>query len=660
MNSLSKIRLGDVATFRNGLNFNKSSNGQKIKIIGVSNFKNRLTPDYSELDFVEIDGSLAEEDYLKVGDIVFVRSNGNKALVARSLYIDKNEELSFSGFCIKARINNENVLLSKYFSYFTKTNQFRLAVSKGTIGTNINNLNQGILSDLIVPAPDVASQQTIVNTLSTFDSKIELNNRINAELEAMAKTIYDYWFVQFDFPISKELATQMGKPELEGRPYKSSGGKMVYNKELKREVPEGWGNCHLSEIGDIIGGSTPSKAKKELFTNGGKEIAWITPKDLSVRKGKRFISYGEFDVTEAGRKSASLNIMPKGTVLLSSRAPVGYMAIARNPVTTNQGFKSLVPVDGFSTEYVFLTVELYLPSIIKKASGSTFAEISASTLKTVEVTDPPKKLIEKFTFTVAPFFAKQDVLEQENQELASLRDWLLPMLMNGQVKVGEAKEYVQEEKLDRDQVGMAAENREEYGKLAIPANKAAFAKQVLGGKIVSLFKEDPHFTHIKFQKLQYLAEQIAEADLNWNYYRQAAGPYDPRFMHSVALKLKRSKWFAEKDYRYYSLEKVGQVDKYYLGYFGPKQRVLQNLFDKLYNFTEDESEIIATLYAVWNNRILDQAEISDDLLISDFREWSSRKLRYSDEQLLQGLEWMNKTGFIPRGFGYKIKEKKVN
>ncbi|WP_417601043.1 restriction endonuclease subunit S [Owenweeksia hongkongensis] len=327
-------------------------------------------------------------------------------------------------------------------------------------------LNKSTFSSIEIPVPERSYQDKVANILSSLDSKIELNNRINAELEAMAKTIYDYWFVQFDFPISQEMATQMGQPQLEGRPYKSSGGKMVYNEELKRDVPEGWGNYALSEIGDIIGGSTPSKTKEEYFTTGGNEIPWITPKDLSARKGKRFISYGECDVTEAGRKAASLKLMPKGTVLLSSRAPVGYMAIAREAVTTNQGFKSLVPVEGFSTEYVFLTVKLYLPAIIKKASGSTFAEISGSTLKTVEIAAPPQELIEKFTATVAPMFAKQDVLEQENQELASLRDWLLPMLMNGQVKVGEGKAnkatYTAQQELDDLAGRMAAERREKY------------------------------------------------------------------------------------------------------------------------------------------------------------------------------------------------------
>lgn len=522
----------------------------------------------------------------------------------------------------------------------------------------VPGINRNDLHELNIPFINHDRQKPIADLLWSLDSKIELNNRINAELEAMAKTIYDYWFVQFDFPISKELATQMGKPELEGRPYKSSGGKMVYNKELKREVPEGWGVKSLADLTcRIQRGISP----KYCETGG---VAVINQK--CVRN--KTIDFSLARRNDPNKRDPFKKLVQVGDVVVNSTGvgTLGRVAIVKRlPETqvTVDSHVTVVRADSTEINKNFLGYALTerQPEIEQIGVGSTGqTELSRDELGKLPFLVPSEELQKSFANIFKPVSQKMAKNEEENQELASLRDWLLPMLMNGQVKVGEAKEYVQEEKPDRDRVGMAAENREEYGKLSIPTNKAAFAKQVLGGKIVSLFKDDPHFTHIKFQKLQYLAEQIAEADLNWNYYRQAAGPYDPRFMHSVALKLKRSKWFAEKDYRYYSLEKVDQVDKYYLGYFGPKQGILQNLFDKLYNFTEDESEIIATLYAVWNNRILDQLEISDDLLISDFREWSSRKLRYSDEQLLQGLEWMNKTGFVPRGFGYKIKEKKVN
>ncbi len=264
-------------------------------------------------------------------------------------------------------------------------------------------------------------QKKIVSILCSLDAKIQLNNKINTELEATAKTLHDYWFVQFDFPNEN------------GKPYKSSGGKMMWSEELRREIPEGWKKGTLNDLGDIIGGSTPPRENENYFSKNG--TAWITPKDLSINIGKKFITKGELDVTEAGIKDSSLSVMPKGSVLLSSRAPIGYLAISRETVTTNQGFKSFVPKGDYSTPFIFYTIKNALPEIISNASGSTFKEISGGILKTIKICLPEMNSIKKYTDTVTSIFERQNLLEMENHKLAELRDWLLPMLMNGQVVV---------------------------------------------------------------------------------------------------------------------------------------------------------------------------------------------------------------------------------
>lgn len=268
---------------------------------------------------------------------------------------------------------------------------------------------------------DRDQQKKIAAVLSVLDSKIDCNNRINAELEAIAKTLYDYWFIQFDYP------------DANGKPYSSSGGKMVYNATLKREIPEGWAAGTLEDLGQIVGGSTPSTKNSENFTSEG--TPWITPYDLSVNQGNKFIIRGAQDVTDEGIKDASLRKLPVGTVLLSSRAPIGYMAIARAELTTNQGFKSFIPANGLSSAFIYYTVNRSLKAITQYASGSTFKEVSAGVLKTVKIVVPELDVVEDFTNSVESIFKRQDVLERENQQLAQLRDWLLPMLMNGQVTV---------------------------------------------------------------------------------------------------------------------------------------------------------------------------------------------------------------------------------
>lgn len=291
------------------------------------------------------------------------------------------------------------------------------------IGSTIKHLTGIALKQIEFSFPPIVLQTKIGSTLAILDAKIFLNKKINAKLEAMAKLIYDYWFVQFDFP------------DKNGKPYKSSGGQMVWCDQLKCEIPDGWETGSLSDFGKIIGGSTPSKDNDNNFAAVG--IPWITPNDLSDNVGNNFIGRGQTDVSEAGRKVASLKLLPAGAVLLSSRAPIGYMAIARNPVTTNQGFKSFVPTARFPTAFIYFAVKRLMPAILRNANGSTFKEISGGILGLVKTSLPNETVVKEFCKNVQPMLETQNTLEAQNQELAKLRDWLLPMLMNGQVTVGD-------------------------------------------------------------------------------------------------------------------------------------------------------------------------------------------------------------------------------
>lgn len=197
-------------------------------------------------------------------------------------------------------------------------------------------------------------------------------------------------------------------------------------------MPEEWKVGKLSDIGTIVGGSTPSKVKQGYYTNNG--IAWITPKDLSNDKSK-FISHGEIDITELGFENSSAIKMPKGTVLYSSRAPIGYIAISKNEVTTNQGFKSVVPNENIGNAYIYYFLKSNFELIDNMASGSTFKEISGTAMKNVPVLIPDDKTVSNFQTFCNSIFEQQEVLEEENKKLSNLRDTLLPKLMNGEIEV---------------------------------------------------------------------------------------------------------------------------------------------------------------------------------------------------------------------------------
>ena len=318
-----------------------------------------------------------------------------------------------------SKITDPDLIIFSVKTYDTEivAKELSSVVNENTIILTFQN---GVDNDIRI-RKIISNTQVYPGVAYVITAKIVTNNQINTELEEMAKTLYDYWFVQFDFP------------NKEGKPYKTNGGKMVWNEKLKREIPEGWSNGDFSNISNIVGGSTPSTKNKEYFNRNG--TAWITPNDLSKNIGNKFITRGELDVSDRGLRAASLYVMPKGTILLSSRAPIGYLAISREPVTTNQGFKSLVPKPGYSTPFVYYSVKNLIPAIINNANGSTFKEISGSTLKTVSICIPKPSTIEQYSYKSDCIFEKQSLIELENQKLAELRDWLLPLLMNGQIEV---------------------------------------------------------------------------------------------------------------------------------------------------------------------------------------------------------------------------------
>ncbi|MEQ5777109.1 restriction endonuclease subunit S [Thalassospira sp. NFXS8] len=428
MSNLKKYRFCDLYTMSSGISSTKDQAGHGSPFLSFSVvFNNYFVPDALP-DLMDTSDKEKETYSIKSGDIFLTRTSEVVDELAMSCVAIKDyPNASYSGFLKRLRATQADITYSKFMAFYLRSPMFRKTMTNNAVMTLRASLNEAIFSYLDLLLPEYDDQVKAGDLLYLLNEKIALNNRINAELEAMAKTLYDYWFVQFDFPDDS--------PKGQGKPYKSSGGKMVYNPALKREIPEGWSDGTLEDLGQIVGGSTPSTQDPENFSTDGRP--WITPNDLSNNQGNKFISRGGQDVSAEGIKNASLKMYPAGTVLLSSRAPIGYMAISRNEVTTNQGFKSFIPNKLYSTEFIYYTVKNSLKAITKYASGSTFKEVSGGTLKTVKVVLPSGNICDAFTEKSKPIFSQQDNIEKENIQLAKLRDWLLPLLMNGQVTVGE-------------------------------------------------------------------------------------------------------------------------------------------------------------------------------------------------------------------------------
>ena len=329
------------------------------------------------------------------GDIVIT----HRGTLGQIVYIP--ETAKFDRYVISQsqfRVRCNDKVLPEYLVYYfhTPIGQHKLLSNASQVGVPALARPSSTFQQIKIEIPDIDTQKRVVKIILALQKKIDLNKEINDNLEQQAQAFF------------QELFIDNADPE--------------------------WAIGTISDLGAVVGGSTPSKAKPEYYTETG--IAWITPKDLSINKSK-FIAHGENDITELGLKNSSATIMPEGTVLFSSRAPIGYIAIAAGEVTTNQGFKSIVPKPEIGTAFVYYFLKHNLPIIEGMASGSTFKEVSGSTMKGVPAVIPDTDTIARFNDFCTPIFAQQRILEEQNQSLAALRDNLLPKLMSGEIDVSD-------------------------------------------------------------------------------------------------------------------------------------------------------------------------------------------------------------------------------
>ena len=342
------------------------------------------------------------------GDIIVT----HRGTLGQIVYVPSDSKydryvISQSQFRFRCKPDLVDVQYLVYY-FHTREGQYKILANASQVGVPALARATSTFRLIDIKLPSLADQRRIASILSSLDRKIELNNKINADFEEMAQAIFKNWFVDFE-------------------PFKD--GKFV-DSELGM-IPEGWKVGRLDEIADVVGGSTPSKAKSEYYTQKG--IAWLTPKDLSNHPAV-YSSRGEIDITEEGYNSTSSKLMPKGTILFTSRAPIGYISIAQNDICTNQGFKSLVPREA-GTCFLYCFLKYITPEIEKKSTGSTFKEASGALMKSLQVIMPEQKVFEDFEEIVSPLFAKIESLEKENSRLSLLRDTLLPRLMSGEIEV---------------------------------------------------------------------------------------------------------------------------------------------------------------------------------------------------------------------------------
>jgi len=301
----------------------------------------------------------------------------------------------------------------RFVSYFLKTIRWSKFTDKAAVpGVNRNHIHME--SVVVPPLPE---QRRIAAVLGALDDKIELNRKMNETLEATAQAIFQSWFIDFDgVPAEDLVESELGS------------------------IPKGWEEDTIGNVATVVGGGTPSTKRPEFWSK--ETHCWTTPKDLSSASIPLLLDT-ERRISDAGLAKISSGLLPVGTFLLSSRAPIGYTAITRIPLAVNQGYIAIPPGDRLSSFYLLFWARENLGVIKGRAGGTTFQEISKRNFRPIRVLIPPKDVMTEFDKVVASLFDRIETGEKESRTLTALRDTLLPKLISGEVRVPEAEAQVE-------------------------------------------------------------------------------------------------------------------------------------------------------------------------------------------------------------------------
>lgn len=375
-------------------------NGNNLKsgAIEITNDTKRVSKEEYEKYFIEFDEKT-----------LFLSINGTLGNLAKY----QGEEMVLGKSAAYIKCTNIDI---DFLYYYFQLKEVKSMMWNVATGSTIKNLSLASIRNMEIPTPPETIAKKIADVLLAIDKKIELNNRINAELEAMAKTLYDYWFVQFDFP------------DANGKPYKTSGGKMIYNPTLKREIPEGWSDASLVDIATFTNGI----ACQKYYPTGDEP----TYKVIKIRE----FSSGFDDSSESVHRGVPEKVVVNdGDILFSWSATLEVKLWAGGTGALNQHiFK--VTSENYPKTFYYFEVLKYLEyfKMVAELRKTTMGHITKDHLVTSRICLPPKDLIKAMDAKLSPILSKIISNSQQNAELEQLRDWLLPMLMNGQVTVGQA------------------------------------------------------------------------------------------------------------------------------------------------------------------------------------------------------------------------------
>ena len=409
--------------------YTESATNEKVgpRFLRITDIQNGVV-NWANVPYCSISANNHQKYRLQEGDIVVART-GNST--GENFLYRGNEDAVFASYLIRFRIDR-NKADPRFVWYNLRSHDWWHFINNSKTGSAQAGANAKILGLFPLNLPPLAEQSAIAHILGTLDEKIELNRRMNETLEAMARALFKSWFVDFDPVRAKAEGRDTGLPKHIADLFPDS----FEDSELG-EIPRGWEIKSIGDLADVVGGTTPSTKERSYWEGGTR--AWATPKDLSGLSVPVLLDT-ERRITDAGLSQIGSGLLPKGTVLLSSRAPIGYLAIAEIPVAVNQGFIAMVPKAGTSNLFLLFWASVTHEEIISRANGSTFLEISKANFRPITVVAPWAPVMIAFDRLVRPTYERIVECACESRTLAQLRDTLLPRLTAGDIHVDEVQQ----------------------------------------------------------------------------------------------------------------------------------------------------------------------------------------------------------------------------
>lgn len=574
--NLVRYPLGKICRVINGRAYKQSEllNDGAYRVLRVGNFFSNNSWYYSDLE-------LDEDKYCDFGDLLYAWS----ASFGPRIW---TEEKVIYHYHIWKMVPNEEIIDKIYLFYLLKNKT--LSFMNSTHGSIMLHLTKGFMEELKLDIPsNVVEQKKIAKVLSDLDAKIEINNKINAELEAMAKLIYDYWFVQFDFPNE------------EGKPYKSSGGAMVYNEELKREIPVGWSVNSLEDLVELVKGNVSPN-----------DISPDTPYVGLEHIPRKTIVLGDWESVE--KVDSNKCEFQKGDILFGKIRPYFHkVSIAFVDGITSTDTIVMRPkkkeYSGIALQTVF--TDRFVEIATVSSTGTKMPRANWKVLKNYPVAlDDEGQLLNKYQLIMDRTISKIELNVFENRQLSELRDWLLPMLMNGQVKVSNynTKEIGQS-------LSLAAETNPEYKKPGKANSKQIdnYKKiQILYSAIWANQQINVKQGEMATAKDVYLLDRIYGVNTGFNFARNNWGAFDPKekqllntkqYFHKPKFPNSKAFYLALRD-NGKLLDKIPEElkvnvyrgiqsmnEKVFKSYFGTKKANMKELYATILKCIEDEQTI---------------------------------------------------------------------